>query len=412
MLVLHRRTVNCRREVRPVRDVAAWQQWCFEPAGEFSRRKMSAGEEYFFDFGKQLVGSPSLTFDCGEFVDYDAPVRLRLRFGELPAETVLGLENFTGTLSRAWYQEEFLIVDLLQGSVTLPRRYAFRYLAIRVEDANRPFYLTGLSAEHTTAAGKCLPATIADPELAQIDRVAVKTLENCMQGFFEDGPKRDRRLWLGDLRLQAMVNAVTFRNFELVEHSLRLLAAQAGPDGWFPACVFDREPPCAGGVIMDYALLLGPTLREHYAYSGRLGIVKELFELSLRQLELVRPDFDDEGLFHDPGGIWLFLDHKPELNRESGMQCVYIFSLKEHAKLARLLNREELALELEAEAEKLTASLRRHRYDRTSGLILSGPENQRSYATTAWRSSRGCWMPPRDGRRFRRSNPTTKPSSL
>lgn len=205
-----------------------------------------------------------------------------------------------------------------------------------------------------------------------------------MQGFFEDGPKRDRRLWLEDLRLQAMVNAVTFRNFELVEHSLRLLAAQTGPDGWFPACVFDREPPCAGGVIMDYALLLGPTLREHYAYSGRLGIVKELFELSLRQLALVRPDFDDEGLFHDPGGIWLFLDHKPELNRESGMQCVYIFSLKEHAQLARLLNREELALELEAEAEKLTASLRRHRYDRTSGLILSGPENQRSYVTTAW----------------------------
>jgi hypothetical protein len=31
-----------------------------------------------------------------------------------------------------------------------------------------------------------------------------------MQEVFEDGPKRDRRLWLGDLRLQALVNDVTF----------------------------------------------------------------------------------------------------------------------------------------------------------------------------------------------------------
>ena len=384
MIALHTREVSCNSRVRPVRDPAAWQQWRFEPAEKFSRLKLVAGEEYFFDFGEQLVGTPSLTFECGEFVDYDAPVRLRLRLGELPAETVLGLNHFTGTLSRAWYQEEFLVLDLLNRSVTLPRRYAFRYLAIRVEDANRPFYLTRLTAEHTTAAGECLPAKIADPELAQIDRVAVKTLENCMQNVFEDGPKRDRRLWLGDLRLQAMVNAVTFRNFDLVEHSLRLLAARTGQDGWFPACVFDREPPCPGNVIMDYSLLLGPTLREHCEFSGRTGIAEELFELSLRQLELVRPAFDDEGVFRDPGGIWLFLDHQPELNRESGMQCVYIFSLKEHAKLARMLNREPLARELESEAGKLTAALREHRYDRTSGLILSGPENQRSYATTAW----------------------------
>lgn len=29
---------------------------------------------------------------------------------------------------------------------------------------------------------------------------------DCMQSVFEDGPKRDRRLWLGDLRLQALAS--------------------------------------------------------------------------------------------------------------------------------------------------------------------------------------------------------------
>jgi hypothetical protein len=36
----------------------------------------------------------------------------------------------------------------------------------------------------------------------------------------EDGPKRDRRLWLGDLRLEALANYETYRNFDLVKRSL------------------------------------------------------------------------------------------------------------------------------------------------------------------------------------------------
>ena len=44
---------------------------------------------------------------------------------------------------------------------------------------------------------------------AALDRVSQRTLRDCMQTVFEDGPKRDRRLWLGDLRLQALANYAT-----------------------------------------------------------------------------------------------------------------------------------------------------------------------------------------------------------
>ncbi|MGR8802286.1 sugar hydrolase, partial [Klebsiella variicola subsp. variicola] len=63
-----------------------------------------------------------------------------------------------------------------------------------------------IALETVTSAGSPQPAVIADPQLKAIDGVAVRTLQNCMQEVFEDGPKRDRRLWLGDLRLQALVN--------------------------------------------------------------------------------------------------------------------------------------------------------------------------------------------------------------
>jgi hypothetical protein len=65
--------------------------------------------------------------------------------------------------------------------------------------------------------------------------------ENCMQEVFEDGPKRDRRLWLGDLRLQALVNDVTFGHHDLVRRCLYLLPAIPGKMAWFrPMCSFSR----------------------------------------------------------------------------------------------------------------------------------------------------------------------------
>ena len=54
-------------------------------------------------------------------------------------------------------------------------------------------------------------------ELKKIDLIAVNTLKNCMQRVFEDGPKRDRRLWIGDLRLLALTDYATFNNTALIK---------------------------------------------------------------------------------------------------------------------------------------------------------------------------------------------------
>ena len=44
-----------------------------------------------------------------------------------------------------------------------------------------------------------LPAGVPE-DLRRIDEVAAATLRDCMQTTFKDGPRRDRRLWTGDLR--------------------------------------------------------------------------------------------------------------------------------------------------------------------------------------------------------------------
>ena len=52
-----------------------------------------------------------------------------------------------------------------------------------------------------------------------------------MQDVFEDGPKRDRRLWIGDLRLQARTNYATFKNYDLVKRCMYLFAGLTRADG-------------------------------------------------------------------------------------------------------------------------------------------------------------------------------------
>lgn len=66
----------------------------------------------------------------------------------------------------------------------------------------------------------------AKPLGRQSDAVSVRTLRQCMQTVFEDGPKRNRRLWLDDLRLQALTNYVSFRDYALVKRCLLLFLHQ------------------------------------------------------------------------------------------------------------------------------------------------------------------------------------------
>jgi alpha-L-rhamnosidase len=79
--------------------------------------------------------------------------------------------------------------------------------------------------------------------------VSLRTLRDCMQTVFEDGPKRDRRLWLGDLRLQALADYVSYRNDDLVKRSLYILAGTATDKGLVGTCSLERPQPARGGVL-------------------------------------------------------------------------------------------------------------------------------------------------------------------
>src|SRR5690606_30646294 len=149
------------------------------------------------------------------------------------------IDPFTGTLSRAWFQDEVVVIEDLPSVWRSQRRFAGRWIAIRAT-SHTPAFTPVLEALAFHQEGAEVADLTTDPglpaDLAAIDLVARRTLRNCLQTVLEDGPKRDRRLWLGDLRLQALADAVTFRRFDVVRRCLHLLAAFSRDDGLIGVC--------------------------------------------------------------------------------------------------------------------------------------------------------------------------------
>lgn len=169
-----------------------------------------------------------------------------------------------------------------------------------------------------------------------------------MQLVFEAGPKRDRRLWIGDLRLQALANYRTYRNNDLVKRCLYLFAVSTLPGGRVGAGLFiEPEVEVDDTAMFDYSLFFIPTLLDYHEATGDRETLRELWPTALRQLELAQEAFDERGLVRDSDALgWCFLDWNLKLNKQAGAQGVYLYCLKAAEKIAAILHEEETAARL------------------------------------------------------------------
>ena len=352
------------------------------PVSVSLNRPLSEGDSVVFDFGNHYVGHVQLELGF-EGSHPDAPAWLAFKFCENEREIHESLDGYHGWISKGWIQQEQVHIDVLPARVELPRRYAFRFVKVDVLALSPKYRLTvgEIRVVATTSAdeGK-LPPFTGDPEDAALDRAACRTLRNCMQDFFEDGPKRDRRLWLGDLRLQALTNSVTYRNDALVRRCLYLFAAAADPDGRLPACLF-TEPRVEGDdtYMFDYSLFFAPVLLQYAQAYGDGETQKDLLPLAFRQLQLAEQQFDPEsGLVRDsdrPG--WCFVDWNLRLNKQFCAQAIWIYC-------ARAYQQMQPDSGLERKTAERIAAARKHLYDRERHLFVSGSERQVSWASQIW----------------------------
>ena len=356
------------------------------PASGMPTAALREGECAVLDFGDHFVGRLSLKLGS-EGSHPDAPAWLRFKFCENARELDETLEGYHGWISRGWVQTEEVHVDVLPTVLSLPRRYAFRYVRIEVLALSNKYQLTLEDAwveAQTSARDEAVAPLQGDEKDAAIDRVALRTLRSCMQTVFEDGPKRDRRLWLGDLRLQALANYASYRNNDLVKRCLYLFAGVADEAGRLPACLFlEPEIEADDTRMFDYALFFIPTLLEYLRQTGDRAAALELLPTALRQLELSEGQFDGD-LVRDSDQLgWCFVDWNLNLNKQASAQAIWLYCAKAALELCDRLGREApegLVTVIERRAE----AMRRAWFDPARGVFVSGAGRQVSWASQVW----------------------------
>ena len=347
--------------------------------------ELQNGDIFTLDFGTHIVGYLTLKIiPIGH--QQDSPLRLRLMFGEMPCE-VMDFE-YTGALSSTWIQDEIINIDTVAVPFTLPRRYAFRYLKIELLGRCTAYKVKfkDISCKAVTASDTSNVTKLdnIDPMLAKIDEVSIRTLQNCSQEVFEDGPKRDRRLWLGDLRLQAIADFETFKNYDLVKRCLYLFAGLPHPDGQISSCIF-HEPTLNNDswILNDYSLFFISVLHDYYNQTKELDFLKELWDTAFRQAEIVASQIDDKGIVMH-GSSKYFIDWCEGLDKNTCAQAVVIYTFKQALTLAKVLDDKDRIEFLEEKIKLLTDSAIKQLYNPEIGFFESGEDKQLSWHSQIW----------------------------
>ena len=381
--------------VNLVKDPTAFQGWKAEKAGDiqtFYNTSFKKQSGAVVDFGEHLTGYFTFTVKA---IDHpsDAPVRVRFTFGEVPAELSTPFDPYTGEISRAWLQDEIVTVTQMPTTITIPRRLAMRYLKMELLGSSRysDFEISNMEFKAATSVSTTPdPLAASTPKMmADIDKVGLNTLKECMQTVYEDGPKRDARLWIGDLYLESLANIYSYKNHALTRRCLYLLAGLSADNGYLISNLFETPEPHAqtGNNLLDYALLYNVALKEYVMATGDKQTAEDLWPVAKKQLDIARHYMQPDGMFdYITAGKewWVFFDWKDGLDKQACLQGLTIYALNQTYELAKYLGKENEIADVPAMAKKMKEAARKNLLDKKTGLFVSGVNKQISYGSQAW----------------------------
>ena len=343
-------------------------------------------ESLIIDFGSHYTGYLHIELENGtdEHIA-DSPTNIFFNFGEMPIEIMETVEDSENSLSVGWLQRDFKTIAFMPYQGSLERRYSFRYLQIkRVDSVRFPVKVTGLYLDSVSAVDidSVKKVDIQDELLRKIDDICVKTLVECEQDVFEDGPKRDRRLWIGDLRLQALVDYETFGNLDLIKRCIYLFAEHLTKDGLIAPCVFPDTPPYVDQwYYLDYCMCIIPCLYDYIENTGDLSLAEELYDIALYQITYADSLLNRADYTFD---CFWFIDHG-NYDRSVAALGYYAYVIRQMLAISKKLGKPCDMLEnLLAEIDRILLSF----YDQEKELFVTG-KGEISWHSQAWAALSG-----------------------
>lgn len=397
---IHKTVHHPLQEVVIVKDDNAFQGYKAVKSGNIEdlySKSFKQKKEVIVDFGEHLVGNVSFKIkDIGSM--QDAVLRFKVMFGEVPSDLALPIEPYTGGLSRGWLQD-FTCDVSYDGCYQFSRRITARYMKIEAVGTSvySDFCFDNITFEATTSAGESKTQLAATtPQIFRdIARVSENTLRDCMQGVFEDGPKRDQRLWMGDLYLQALANTASFKQYDVTKRCLYLLAGLANPDNGllYSNMVEYPTPHAQKTFFVDYALSYVLTLDDYLKATGDVATAKDLWPVAKAQINAVLSQaIDKDHLYSNTGYQYpgmmvsiVFFDWAPvTLDNHAAIQGLLAYTMKHAVDIAERIGATADVKDYPAVIKQLQKAGKKAYWDASSKKVVSGAEKQNSYTGTSW----------------------------
>lgn len=280
------------------------------------------GPSFIVDMGGETVGFFRMKLESAKALSY------RLYYGETLDEAMS--EPSRDQDLNKMLREEYRVFGGVQ-EVESRMRVAFRYVRVEFYDAAAPVTASDF-AVRTTLYPVSRRGYFAcdDADLTKVWQMGERTQHFCMQEYYLDAPKRDRFMWTGDTRMQALVNYYTFADTKLFEFCWDELARTQYPSGGISSAYGEG---CS--MLWDYTAWYVIAYYDEYMYSGCADFALKNINSIEKCVDYLMSLADESGLINVPknplGRLWMvvlntFVGYDPFLN-ELYLRCLKAASL-------------------------------------------------------------------------------------
>ena len=296
--------------------------------------------ELMLDFGKEVYGPISFEVDANEGVILDWNFFETLNEEHEPKYT-FGLDNVMRYICREGFQRYRGIVSR-----------GFRYATLTIRNLKKPLKIRKISCIFNTypvlekGSFEC-----SDELLNQIWRMCSHTLKLSMLDTFVDCPTYEQTLWVGDARVEALVNYYAFGDTKLTRRCLLLIAKSLSRS----PLVESQVPSGWQDILSTWSLLWVLTVDEYLSYVEDKDFLKEIYPYVAKMLSNLEKYITDKNLLSIKA--WNMLDWAPMDTPNEGivthLNILAVEAFRRGAKLAEKLSDSENKERFLRNAERL-----------------------------------------------------------
>ncbi len=227
---------------------------------------------------------------------------------------------------------------------------------------------------------------VSDERLNACVKPALRTLQMCMHDTYMDCPYYEQLMYLGDTRIQMLLNYVVSTDRRLAEKSIRLIANGRMDDGLLQC----RYPAFVKLGIPPFAMLFAGMANDYVKHVAKPETLREILPRLREVMDSLEKHVNENGLIVFPDS-WNFVDWvkawetdnltlRPGSAPESSdgisgvVNWTYAYALGQAAELHGLLDEPELSARYQRLGKQLSEKLIASFYRPTMGLFSDLPD--------------------------------------